>query len=1115
VPARREARAAAAGRADDLIRTGAPTKLVRRRTTDRRREQRAAAETLTLLETLQERAPIGLGFVDRDFRIVRLNAVLAAAQGGTVAERVGKLMADVVPDIWPHLEPIYRRVLETGEAVDGIDVARLSATDPTRTGHYLSSYYPVSLDNEIIGVGIILLDITERKRAEEALRFQAALLDAVGQAVIATDPSGVVIYWNRAAEDTYGWPAADAVGCKVVDLIGTDETVHDGSRVLSRLAEGQHWSSEYLVRRRDGSRLAIQLTSTPVLGADGRLVAIIGVSVDTTERRAAEAAAQQLAAMVDGSADAIFSSTTEGIFTSWNRAAEHLFGYTAEEVIGRPVALIAPAGRVGEQERMRAALKRGGESQRLETVRRHKDGHLVEVLITGSTATDGSGAILGLLVIAQDIGERLAARRELETSQIRLAEAQRIAQVGSFELDLATGVMVWSEELYRIQGVDPAVVPTLGLASEIVHPDDRAQVRRAQMETVEGGIPYDRVYRIVSRTSGERHVHGRAICERAADGTPVKVVGTLTDVTDRIAAERVRRAAEDRFEIGFEQAGIGAGILNLDGVPIRVNAAVCALLGRPEDQLINRSWVDFSPVDEEVLGPAVLARLAAGYDTYADERRYLQPNGTMVWAYLHLSLVRDDDGEPQYFLAQLQDITARKKMEEELSHQALHDALTGLPNRALLTDRLVHGLARTRRSGSPLGVIFLDLDRFKVVNDSLGHSFGDALLRQAAERITGAIRGSDTVARFGGDEFVIVCEDTARGDLEAIATHILIALERPCHIRGQAVLLTASLGLVIADHDATPETLLRDSDLAMYRAKERGRGRIESFDHALRSKLERRLETEADLHRAVEREEFTVYYQPVVDLGTGAMISLEALVRWEHPQRGLVAPDEFIPLAEESGLIVPIGAWVLDQACQQLVEWQQVAPSLSVAVNLSGRQILAPDIAEQVDGALHRSGLDPARLCLEMTETMFVEDIEECERVVSALKALGVELSIDDFGTGYSSLSYLKRFPVDAVKVDKSFVHGLGTSSHDTALVAAIIAMAGALELTVTAEGVETRRQLAHLRKLGCPRAQGYYFAKPLPARLVDPLVTDSFRWDVGLDSRSRVASGHRLVSRG
>jgi diguanylate cyclase (GGDEF)-like protein/PAS domain S-box-containing protein len=929
------------------------------------------------------------------------------------------------------------------------------------------------------------------------MRFQAALLAAVGQAVIATDPTGVVIYWNQAAEDTYGWPAADALGCRVIDLIGTNETLAKGY-IPSRYADGKSSSNEYLVRRRDGSRLAVQVTTTPVLGADGQLAAVIGVSVDSTERRAVEAAGRRLAAMVDGSADAIFSSTTDGIFTGWNPAAERLFGYTADEVIGRTVALIAPPGRAAEQERMRAVLNAGGENQRLETVRRHKDGRLIEVLITATTATDAGGAIVGLSVIAQDIGDRLAAQRALETSQSQLAEAQRIAQMGSFELDPVTGATLWSEELYRIFGVDPTSVATAGLASMIVHPDDRVQVERARIETMEQGIPFDLVYRIVRGTSEERHVHGRAFCERAPDGTPVKVVGTVMDVTDRIAAERVRRAAEDRFEIGFEQGGIGAGILDLDGIPIRVNAAVCALLGRPEEQLIKRSWVEFSPADEELLGPAVLARLAAGHDTYADERRYLRPDGTIVWAYLHLTLVRDDDGEPQYFLAQLQDITARKQMEQELSHQALHDSLTGLPNRALLSDRLVHGLARTRRRASSLGVMFLDLDRFKVVNDSLGHGFGDTLLREAAARITGAVRVSDTVARFGGDEFVIVCEDVDRCELEAIADQILLAVQQPCVISGQAVQVTGSLGLVVADADATPETLLRDSDLAMYRAKERGRGRIESFDHALRSRVELRLETEFDLHRALERQEFIVHYQPVVDLATGAMVSLEALVRWEHPRRGLVGPDNFIPLAEETGLIVPIGAWVLDQACQQLVQWQYAAPALSVAVNLSGRQILAPDIVGQVEAALRRSGLEPSRLCLEMTESVFVEDVDECERIVTTLKALGVQLSIDDFGTGYSSLSYLKRFPVDAVKVDKSFVSGLDTNSHDTALVGAIVAMAGALDLAVTAEGVETAQQLAHLKRLGCPRGQGYYFARPLSADHIDKLVMDPHRWDVG-----------------
>jgi len=436
----------------------------------------------------------------------------------------------------------------------------------------------------------------------------------------------------------------------------------------------------------------------------------------------------------------------------------------------------------------------------------------------------------------------------------------------------------------------------------------------------------------------------------------------------------------------------------------------------------------------------------------------------------------------------------RKESEKELSRLAMHDPLTGLPNRALLLDRLTHAVAWSRRHRSLFSIMFIDLDRFKIINDSAGRAVGDRVLAEIGRRLGSVLRETDTASRFGGDEFCVLCEEIAdEQQAVRVAERIVKIIEKPVELDTETLFVTANIGIVVASGENVDdsESLIKEADAAMYRAKQRGVP-CELFDAELRTRVAERQEIEKELRGAIEKQEFRVLYQPQIDLRTGEIFGVEALVRWDHPERGLLAPADFIWLAEETGLIIPIGSWVLKEALEQAQGWRSARPErpLQLSVNLSARQHDDPGLVETVRRALEETGTDPSTLCLEITEDVLMKDAEASFETLRALKELGVQLSVDDFGTGYSSLSLLKRFPVDSLKVDRSFIAGLnGHVSEDSAIVTAAISLAHTLGLTAVAEGIETSDQLAQVRSFDCDVAQGFYFARPRPATVITELL--------------------------
>jgi diguanylate cyclase (GGDEF)-like protein/PAS domain S-box-containing protein len=521
------------------------------------------------------------------------------------------------------------------------------------------------------------------------------------------------------------------------------------------------------------------------------------------------------------------------------------------------------------------------------------------------------------------------------------------------------------------------------------------------------------------------------------------------------------------------------------------------MLGLATGELLGRPLHDVVHDHPDVHGPSRSCRLAtvltSGGTSRDDDDTFVRAGGDPLPVAVSTSPVVVQGSAAGTVMA-FRDITERKAFQEQLTHQVFHDSLTGLSNRALFTDRLEQAHARASRARSPYAVLFIDLDRFKVVNDSLGHQAGDELLVAVAERLRAKVRPGDTFARFGGDEFVMLLIDLVDdGDAEHVAQRILDDLAVSFRVEGRDVPVSASIGVVVGHPEhTTPEQSLRDADLAMYRAKSNGKGRYEVFRPGTESEETERLDRELALRRALERGELEVHYQPVVSLESASIVGLEALVRWRHPTRGLVPPVEFIPLAEETGLIVPLGRFVLEEACRQLHAWivrEPARSSLVVSVNLSTYQFRQPDLSDQVADVLAVTGLEPARLCLEVTESAMMADADSAADTMGRLKALGTRLSIDDFGTGYSSLSYLKRFPVDFVKIDRSFIGDLAEGEVDTEIVRAVIRLSAAIGIRAVAEGVETEHQLRVLRELGCPLVQGYLLARPQPAADVERLL--------------------------
>lgn len=685
-----------------------------------------------------------------------------------------------------------------------------------------------------------------------------------------------------------------------------------------------------------------------------------------------------------------------------------------------------------------------------------------------------------------DITQRHFADEKLRESEELLRGSHIIAGLGSYVLDVTTGRWISTGMLDELLGIDESYERTIDGWVSLLHPDDRRMMTDyLKKEVIGKGVVFDKEYRIIRPNDlTERWMHGMGKLEFDANGHPLKMLGTIQDITEYRLAQQHQRISAVAF-----QSQEGMVITDVAGTILQINKAYTSITGYTAEEVIGKNprILQSGRQDASFYKEMWGAILNKGF--WEGEIWNKRKNGEIFPEHLIITAVKNEHGKTTNYVGNLTDITLSREAVDEIKHLAYYDVLTRLPNRRLLLDRLKQALAASERSGRQGALLFIDLDDFKTLNDTLGHDIGDLLLQQVAHRLESCVREGDNVARLGGDEFVVMLENISEQTLEAatqtetIANKILHTLNQPYQLAAHEYRNTPSIGVTLFGNNyQSVEDLLKQADIAMYQAKKAGRNTMRFFDQQMQVNINERAALEKELNSALVNRQFQLYYQIQVDSKRRA-VGAEALIRWEHPERGLVSPNQFIPLAEETGLILPIGKWVLESACAQLKAWQQndLARHLTLSVNVSAKQFHEASFVSEVQAAVQLLGINPELLKLEPTESILLENIEEAIVTMNELKAIGVRFALDDFGTGFSSLQYLKKLPLNQLKIDQTFVRDLASDSSDQAIVRTIIAMAQSLNLEVIAEGVETEEQQQILQHNGCNHYQGYLFGRPMP----------------------------------
>lgn len=1104
--------------------------------TDRKAMENSLREATETLKSVVKASPIAILVSDLNHNVIEWNPMAEKLFGWTAEEVLGKPSPAMPANSASDAAEVRERVL-SGEVLDNVEVQRLRK-DGSILDLSLSAAPIRGADGSVRGGMAMFVDLTSRKMVEAARarrarllgmvsgtvgmteildslcelveteipgsRASIMLLDSAGERLYHKGGGSLPISYLESFDGTLIGPNVGSCGAAawrkepvIVADIETDPVWANFRELALQHGLRSCWSVPILSDTDHALGSFGVYSSEERLPTDQEMETLLGASHlarIAIERKLAEERVREseelFRSAFESAATGLAFVGFDGVFLRVNPVLCDMVGYSEQELIGRNYREITHPDDIDISEETGDDVQYG-HTARVEFEKRyiHRDGHIVWVNMTTSVIRDEHGEPLYHITQMHDITPRKHAEEAVRQSEERFRGLIQNAAdiIGIVDRDL---IIIYES---------PSVEPILGFTPEelvgqhvefLMHPEDLQAVGQFADSLMEyPGKHLPLLYRARHKSGGWRWLEAEVTNLFHVPGIEGLVVNAR-DITDRLAAEEAMRASEERFRSAFDDASVAMAILGLDDTILRVNEAMCELSGYQEQDIVGKRGIDLSHPDDVGFAIPYMARVIAGeMKSFQMEHRYIHRDGSTVWGLVNISAARDADGQPMHLLAQIQDITERKLLEQNLHHQAYHDTLTGLPNRAMLLDHLSMALTFQERSGNATGLLFLDLDNFKIVNDSLGHVAGDDLLVQLAGRLLACVRGEDTVARLGGDEFAILIRSLPSAAYAVdIAQRVIRSFEDPFHIQGRQISASPSIGIVISETGDTPDEVLRQADVAMYRAKALGRNRIELFDSEMHADAMQRLELEHDLRIAVNEQQFTVYYQPTIDIQKRAICGVEALVRWIHPERGIVPPDEFISLAEGTGLILPLGHFVLLEACRQGQKWVAsgyLSEDSSISVNISGLQFAQHNLVRQIRDVLDETGLAPHQLVLEMTETVLMDDIDESVERLDELSDLGVRIAIDDFGTGYSSLSYLRRFPVDLLKIDRSFVARLTTSSADTAIVNAIVSLGSSLGIRTVAEGVETPAQLEHLAGIGCHWAQGYLFARPEPAAVI------------------------------